>query len=179
MSRFILYRPSPDDVAEAFRRSQAMGVLPNSLTRGSGRMAGFLGEVAFENTYGGKYVGDKSFTHDYEIKGKTVDVKAKICSTKPLPHYMTSVFSSPDKDLPADIYFFARVMKDWSKVWLVGWAPASRIMKPEYYKKKGESDDCGFTFLGNGYHLPINRTLRPDSFLVDNQRDRRAAKKKG
>jgi len=52
-------------------------------------------------------------------------------------------------------------------------------MKPEYYKKKGESDDCGFTFLGNGYHLPINRTLRPDSFLVDNRRDRRAAKKKG
>ena len=44
-------------------------------------MTGFLGEVAFEKTFKQfDYVGDKSYTHDYEYKGLKVDVKAKSCN---------------------------------------------------------------------------------------------------
>ena len=74
MSRFIIYKPTPDDVAEAFRRSEALGSLRTSFTNGKGNMTGFLGEVAFENTFKQfDYVGDNSFTHDYEYKGLKVD----------------------------------------------------------------------------------------------------------
>lgn len=128
-------------------------------------MAGFLGEVAFENVFGGGYVGDTSRTHDYALKGAAIDVKSKICSTVPLPHYCASVPARRLRPLPADIYFFTRVLSDFSKVWLLGWATAKSIQKDKYYKKKGETDEYGFTFLCSGYHLPINRTRRPDSLL--------------
>ena len=164
MSRFITYCPTPEDVSEAFRRSQEQGVLHNSLTRGNGRMVGFLGEIAFEACMGGKYVGDQSFAHDFEFGDVTVDVKSKVCTSAPRPHYAVSVFMSQDKPLKADIYFFVRVMKNFSKVWLVGWAPVGTVQQDKYYRKKGDVDEHGFKFIGDGYHLPINKTRRPDSF---------------
>ena len=128
-------------------------------------MAGFLGEVAFEKTFKGEYVGGESRTHDYELKGTTVDVKAKICSTVPQMFYCVSVPAKRLNPLKADVYFFTRVLNDYSKVWLLGWATAKSIQRDKFYKKKGETDDHGFAFLSSGYHLPINRTRRPDSLL--------------
>jgi hypothetical protein len=82
LSRFITYKPTAGDVAEAFRRSQSLGKLKTSFTNGKGNMTGFLGEVAFEKTFKQfTYVGDKSYTHDYEYMGLKVDVKAKKCSS--------------------------------------------------------------------------------------------------
>lgn len=127
-------------------------------------MVGFLGEVAFQNVFGGKYVGDRSFTHDFEFGDVTVDVKAKVCSSPPLPHYSASVFANRKKDLAADIYFFTRVRKDWARVWFVGWTTANALQKKKHFRKKGEADETGFTFMGDGYHLPIKKTRRPDSF---------------
>ena len=43
----LLFTPNSDNIKEAFERSEKLGVLPNSFTRGAGRMTGFLGEVAF------------------------------------------------------------------------------------------------------------------------------------
>jgi hypothetical protein len=166
VSRFILYRPTPEDVAAAFGRSKRLGIPPSSMTRGAGRMVGFLGEIAFERTFPeASFVGDKSFTHDYEYNGLNIDVKSKVCASPPLMHFNATVFSRHGgADLPADIYFFTRVTKDFSKVWLVGWATGKTVQKPRFFKKKGESDKTGFTFMGDGYHLPISKTRRPDSF---------------
>ena len=164
MSRFIIYEPTKEDVAEAFRRSQQLGVLDNSFTRGRGRMTGFLGEVAFGNTFPeAVYVGDRSFTHDYELTGYNIDVKAKTCSGRPLIHYSASVAKSKNQELKADIYFFMRVHQDLSKVWFCGWSTAKGVGKNKYYKKRGEADEYGFTYMSNGYHLPIRSTRRPDS----------------
>jgi hypothetical protein len=66
MSRFIIYKPTAEDVAEAFNRSKALGNLKTSFTNGKGNMTGFLGEIAFEKTFKKfTYVCDKSYTHDY------------------------------------------------------------------------------------------------------------------
>lgn len=128
-------------------------------------MTGFLGEVAFEKTHeNAKYVGGSSFTHDYELGKLTVDIKAKVCTSPPRLHYVGSVFPKKDGSLPADVYYFVRVLKDFSKVWLCGWSTAKGIAKPKYWRKKGETDDFGFTFLGDGYHLPIRQMRRPDAF---------------
>lgn len=164
-NRFVLFKPNKDDVAEAFRRSQSLGVPPSSYTKGIGRMTGFLGEVAF-----GKYVessvhvGEQCFTHDYLYNNKKVDVKSKTCTTKPRLHYLASVNSYANKKPQADLYFFTRVHKDLSKVWLLGWASAHHITKKRHFKSKGETDEHGFTYLCNGYHLQIRSLRRPDSF---------------
>ena len=163
-NRFVLFHPNEEDVAEAFRRSQALGIPPNSYTRGVGRMTGFLGEVAFGKYVGrAVHVGGQCYTHDYVYNKKKVDVKSKTCTTRPQLHYIASV-NSANKELKADVYFFTRVHKDFSKVWLLGWASRYRATKPRNFKKKGESDKDGFTYLCDGYHLPIRALRRPDSF---------------
>ncbi len=51
--RFIEFRPSGEDFKLAAERSERMGVLANSYTRGAGRMSGMLGEIAVEKYLGG------------------------------------------------------------------------------------------------------------------------------
>lgn len=168
-NRFVLFHPDKEDVAEAFRRSQALGVPPNSYTRGVGRMTGFLGEVAFgKYVQEAEHVGEQCYTHDYVFNGKRVDVKSKTCTTKPRLHYIASV-NSANKELKADLYFFTRVHKDLSRVWLLGWTSLHHVTKRKNFKRKGESDDSGFTYLCDGYHLPIKSLRRPDSFESSRQ----------
>lgn len=161
----LLFTPNSDNIKTAFERSENLGVLPNSFTRGAGRMTGFLGEVAFETLYPeASYVGDKIYTHDYEIGNRTIDVKSKSCAGKPQPHYTASVNCSEGKKLPARAYFFVRVRKDFTRAWLLGWATGSKIQKHGEYKRRGDPDDYGFTYKVDGYHLPIS-ALRPASSL--------------
>ena len=88
----LVFTPTGDDIKEAFERSEELGVLPNSFTRGMGRMTGFIGEIAFERLYPqADYVGDTSFTHDYVLGKKTIDVKSKSCTSIPQPDFTASV----------------------------------------------------------------------------------------
>ena len=78
---FAVYRPVSDDLVVAHKRSCDMGVLPNSFTRGMGRMAGCLGEIAVHKFIKrSKYVGDTTYTHDIEHKKRRVEVKSKSCA---------------------------------------------------------------------------------------------------
>lgn len=162
--KLILFRPDSNDIKEAFERSQNLGVLPNSFTRGMGRMTGFLGEVAFELLYPeADYVGDTCYSYDYVLGKRKIDVKAKTCTGKPLPHYTASVNTNKEKKLGATTYFFVRVRRDLTRVWLLGWETSTQIQKKGEYKKKGELDDYGFTYKVSGYHLPIQYLRRPQS----------------
>tara|TARA_R100000654_G_scaffold6209_1_gene16468 strand:+ start:1510 stop:2046 length:537 start_codon:yes stop_codon:yes gene_type:complete len=152
----LVFTPTSDHVKEAFERSEKLGVLPNSFTRGAGRMTGFLGEVAFECLYPQAiYEGDESFKHDYVIGNRTIDIKSKSCAGVPQPHYTASVNCPEGKKLPAKAYFFVRVRNDFQKAWLLGWATALTIQRKADYKLRGEPDEYGFTYKVDGYHLPI------------------------
>ena len=165
MSRFILYRTTEADIAEAKRRAQRQGVLKSSVTKGKGRMTGFLGEVAFGKMFPEAcYVGGESFSHDYEIFGKTVDIKSASCSKKPQENFNASVIKGEGVKLPADIYYFMWVQKNMRRVYLGGWCPASTIEKPKFYKHKGDGDGYGFKYHAGGYRFPIAVTKSPDSF---------------
>lgn len=165
MSRFIVYKPTPDDVSEAFRRSEVLGRLSTSFTKGKGNMTGFLGEVAFENTFKKfDYVGDNSFTHDYVYKGLKVDVKAKRVSSMPLLKYNASVVKTKYSKFEADVYFFMRVHENFHKVWLCGWSPKKSVISKKWFNKKGDVDKDGFRYKADGYNIPIIKTRRPDSF---------------
>jgi hypothetical protein len=160
----LVFTPTGDDIKEAFERSEELGVLPNSFTRGMGRMTGFIGEIAFERLYPqADYVGDTSFTHDYVLGKKTIDVKSKSCTSIPQPDFTASVNCRANKKLQAKAYFFTRVSKDFSTAWLLGWATARAIETKTNYKKRGESDGHGFIYKVNGYHVPISSLRRASS----------------
>jgi len=161
----LVFTPTGDDIKEAFERSEALGILPNSFTRGAGRMTGFIGEIAFEKLYPlAKYVGDKSFTHDYVLGKKTIDVKSKTCTSIPKPDYTASVNCLKSKPLGAKVYFFTRVRKDMMRAWLLGWQTSTSIQNKKNYKNRGESDSYGFQYRVSGYHVPIS-SLRSSNSL--------------
>jgi len=164
-SKYIAFTPTSADIKLAFERSQELGIQRNSFTRGQGRMVGFLGEIAFELLFTNSvYVGDKSFTHDYVIGKKTIDVKSKTCTSKPMPHYTASVNCPKLKKPQAGYYYFVRVLKDYSKVWMLGWIGTKTLLRDADYKFCGDPDDYGFTYKVDGYHTEISNLRPPASF---------------
>ena len=163
-SKLIKFTPNSENVKQAFERSQNLGVLPNSFTRGAGRMTGFLGEIGFELLFPeSKYVGDYSRTHDYLIGNRKIDVKSKTCRDKPRPHYTASVVCPEGKPLKASHYFFVRDRKDLTRAWMLGWVTKNRLLKEGEFKRKGAMDDYGFAYKVSGYHIPISALRSPAS----------------
>ena len=75
---FLVFKTNSDDIVLAHERSCEIGGLPNSFTRGMGRMVGCLGEIAVNRLIPkSKYVGDKVFSHDIISKKRRIEVKSK------------------------------------------------------------------------------------------------------
>ena len=159
---FALYKPSSEDISLAHSRATEMGVLPNSFTRGMGRMTGCLGEIAVNRFLKkSKYVGDTSFTHDIEHKKKLVEVKSKTCTSIPKPEYVVSVNCAKGEIPDNDIYFFTRVRKDLMVVWILGWLPTTKYFKVAKFMGRGEQDEHGFVYKAAGYHTTIDNLNTP------------------
>jgi len=160
--KLIKFTPNSENVKQAFERSQNLGVLPNSFTRGAGRMTGFLGEIAFELLFpDSKYVGNYSRTHDYLMGSRKIDVKSKTCRDKPKPHFTASVVCPESKPLKASHYFFVRVRKDLTRAWMLGWITKNRLLEQGEFKRKGDEDEYGFTYKVSGWHIPISSLRAP------------------
>jgi len=138
----------------AHDRSEKMGTLRNSISKGEGNVIGFLGELAALTLVGGKIVD----TYDYDIllpDNRTIDVKSKRAKVKPLAHYECSVSAYNIKQ-KCDFYCFVRVTNEFDKAWVLG-----IIEKPQFYKqanfvKKGTLDgDNNFEIKDDCYNLKI------------------------
>jgi len=140
-------------------KARRMGKLKNSITKGSGNVAGFLGEYLVNEILKGKIENTK----DYDIvhEGVRYDVKTKRCTSEPKPEYDCSVaaYNTVQK---CDAYIFVRVQqnkttKKWEKAWICGYYD-----KEEYYKDsrklfKGQRDGSNwFRVKANCYNLPIS-----------------------
>ena len=159
---FVTFKPTEDDIVLTYKRSIAMGILPGSYTRGAGNMVGCLGEVAVSHYLrNSKYVGDSCYTHDLIYKKKRVDVKSKSCSSKPKQHYSAFVNCKQGFTPDNDAYFFTRVKKDLSVVYLLGWIKSSQLQSKAIFRKKGDVDPDGFVFKSAGYQLLLSSLNKP------------------
>lgn len=143
---------TPVMVEKAKKKAEELGRLRNSITKGQGNLAGFIGEYVAEKVMGGKIVN----TRDYDIilpDGSKADVKTKRCASEPKPWFECSIadFNTTQK---CDKYIFVRVMKDLSKAWVLG-----EMGKEEYYEQS--------TFLEKGQFDPSNNwTCKADCYNV-------------
>lgn len=145
-----------DDMMNAAKQKSAeVGRIHNSITKGRGNLAGFLGEQIALHVLGGKFED----TYNYDIRlddGSTVDVKTKPTGATPQPHYACSV--TKKKNLQeCDYYAFVRICKyTYSKGWFLGIISKEDFLKKAVLKKKGEADgDNGFTFSADCYNIAI------------------------
>jgi len=147
---------TPEMIKEAKQKDKEMGTLKNSITKGKGNLAGFLGEILANKALKGRI----SNTYQYDIvleDGKTVDVKTKNTTVKPLPSYDCSIaaFNITQK---CDLYCFVRVKNDLTKGWVLGVYDKSEYFKDSVFMKKGEVDPSNnFVVKSDCYNLKINK----------------------
>ena len=137
------------------RKATEMGLLHNSILRGGGSVAGFLGEQVVLSVLGGSWLN----SYDYDIvldDGRKVEVKTKQTSATPLPHYSCSISNFNTKQ-DCDIYAFTRILKDFSKGWFLGYLSKEEYFDKSVFMKKGQLDpDNGYEVRADCHNLPIS-----------------------
>jgi hypothetical protein len=150
----IEIKVSDETLLEARKQAVEMGMLNNSITRGQGNVAGFVGELVTAELLG----ATQENTYDYDLvllNGETVDVKTKRTSVTPLPHYDCSVAKLSGHQT-CDHYAFVRVKNDYSTAWFLGMLPRLQYYDVARHMKKGDVDpDNGYVVKSTCYNLSI------------------------
>jgi len=145
-----------DMLVTARDKAAEMGKLRNSIISGAGNLAGFIGEAVAQQVMGGVLAN----TYDYDLilcNGKTVDVKTKQTSVKPLETYECSIAALNTKQ-DCDYYAFVRVKNDFSVGWFLGVYEKQQYMLDAKYLTKGIIDpDNGYVVKSDCYNLPIHQ----------------------
>ena len=133
-----------------------MGKIHNSILKGGGNVAGFLGEQVAISVLG----GDWNNTYDYDFTteaGKRVEVKTKQTSVKPLPHYECSIAKFNTKQ-DCDAYAFVRVLNDFSIGWFLGVLTKETYFDKANFLKKGDVDPSNnYTVKADCYNVRIDQ----------------------
>lgn len=141
---------------EARKKAIELGRLHNSITKGEGNLAGFLGEIIVREQFGYK----EENTYDYDLvapDGRRIDVKTKRTTVEPKPEYDCSIAASNTKQ-DCDEYIFVRVKADFSCGWILGSYNKEAYMQEAKFYKKGEViDDNNFKVRADCYNMKINQ----------------------
>ena len=141
---------------KAWRKAREMGEINNSITKGDGNIAGFLGEEVANSIID----GDVTNTYDYDIikDGRKFDIKTKRCTGEPKSYYDCSVaaFNTRQK---CDEYVFVRIENikgKWGRAWILGYYPKDEYFKDARFLKKGQKDgNNNFTVKADCYNMEI------------------------
>ena len=147
---------TPEMLVEARDKAVEMGQLYNSITRGAGNIAGFIGEAIAQQVLGGELFN----TYDYDLvlpDGTKVDVKTKQTGYVPLPSYDCSIAALNTKQ-DCDYYAFVRVKNDVSVGWYLGVYNKDQYMKDAVFMQKGTVDPAnGYTVKSDCYNIKISQ----------------------
>ena len=151
---FLNFTQEMIDSARA--KASSLGSINNSILRGAGNVAGYLGEEAVACHIGAEVVsnnrGLEKYNHDLLLgEGSRIEVKTKRRTVSPKGHYDVSVAHTSKHQQP-DIYAFVslefeRVTRSHPKryyglinVWLCGFMPAHEYWERAKLWKSGQID---------------------------------------
>ena len=138
----------------AREKATEMGELNNSILKGQGSLAGFVGEQVVMKILGGKW--ENTYDYDINVDNVRIEVKTKQTTVQPLPHYECSVAAFNIKQ-NCDAYAFVRVLKDFSVGWFLGVMKKDEFFQKAKKLKKGEVDPSNnFTVRADCYNLRID-----------------------
>jgi hypothetical protein len=140
----------------AWNKARKMGKLYNSITKGKGNIAGFLGEEVANTIINGTIDN----TYDYDIIKDDIkyDVKTKRCTGEPKDYYECSVAAYNVKQ-KCDSYIFVRIENingKWGRAWILGYYPKDEYFKDAKFLQRGQRDgDNGFLVKADCYNIAI------------------------
>jgi hypothetical protein len=139
---------------KANKKAQELGRLNNSITKGQGNLAGFLGEEMVASYLNSNV--DNTYEYDLIIgNNKKIDVKTKRTTVKPRPNYDCSVAAFNIKQ-KCDAYVFCRILNDMSRGWILGYKNKKDYFKEARFMKKNQIDPANnFKVKADCYNLAI------------------------
>ena len=141
-------------LVSAREKATEMGQLNNSILKGQGSLAGFVGEQVVMQILGGKW--ENTYDYDINVDNVRVEVKTKQTTVQPMSHYECSVAAFNIKQ-SCDAYAFVRVLKDFSVGWFLGVMNKDEFFQKAKKLKKGEVDPSNnFTVRADCYNLRID-----------------------
>jgi len=146
---------NPDWIKLATKKSKDMGALRESITKGAGNVAGFIGELAVYDLMGGIY--RPTFNYDIVVSGKKYDIKTKRCTSTPLLNYECSIAGS-NPNQKCDFYIFTRVLENYKTCWILGYISKEDFFKNARFCRRGDVDEkshMNWRFKADCYNLEI------------------------
>ncbi len=130
---FLRVSITPDMIVRAQAKSDEMGVLKNSIRKGTGNLCGFLGEEAVLEAWPGA-VSSNTYQHDLVLDGHTFEVKSKDRTVPPRLSYEASI-ARYNPNQRADFYVFVSLFRqDGSLIYEDAYI-CGIISKHEYFKQ--------------------------------------------
>ena len=158
---------SAHDLMIARDEAARLGALRHSITEGTGNVAGTLGELATARLL--TAARSNTYNHDLVLLNtKTADVKTKICTSKPQMNYECSIAAYNIKQR-TDYYIFCRVLKDYSKIWILGYMPKEEYFDRARYCEKGTIDEKShlrWRFKESCYNLEIGQLYKMEQLMA-------------
>ncbi len=140
--------------AEAERLAHHLPILNDSITKGEGAAAGYVGELVFAALHG----GDRVDSYDYDVvlgDGQTVDVKTKVTGVEPEYHYECSV-SAANTFQGCDYYGFMRVDRALEVAWWLGGIYREDFYRRARYVPAGTREANGWVASGSCYSVSVD-----------------------
>ena len=144
-------------VDSAKKKAKIMGSINNSILKGRGNFAGFLGEEAVASYITANIIsfdeGENKYGHDLNKNGKRIEVKTKRRTVKPRLNYDVSVAATSKHH----VYIFTSIQFDGNepkKIWIIGQKDRDAYFKEARFIKKGEPEgDNGFIARIDMYNM--------------------------
>tara|TARA_Y100000296_G_C5113116_1_gene226214 strand:+ start:309 stop:866 length:558 start_codon:yes stop_codon:yes gene_type:complete len=151
-------------VKSAKAKAKEMGSIRNSILKGKGNFAGFLGEEAVAAYIGAEIIsfeeGDAKYGHDILKNKKRIEVKTKRRTVEPRLFYDVSVAASSKHQADKsglDLYIFASIEFDGDtpkRIWIIGQKDRDQYFTQARFIKKGEAEgNNGFRAHTDMYNL--------------------------
>ncbi len=159
---------TPEMIKSAIHKAEALGSINNSILKGGGNMAGYLGEEAVAAFLGADVVsndeGVAKYNHDLLLDGKRIEVKTKQRKVAPLQEWPVSIAKTSKHQKP-DLFMFVSLEFDkvldidhLKHVWLVGQKTPEEYFQEAKFLSKGTKDSYnGFIAHVDMYNLPMNK----------------------
>ena len=165
--------PHTDDmVYKALDRAKKMGTIKNSITKGEGNVAGFLGEEAFCSYTGASIVMDKNmYDYDVILDDIKIEIKTKRRTVTPKSHYDVSVANTSKHQKPDEYVFLSlefsnakvktngqKIYEGLKSIWLLGSKDSKEYFEQATKWNTGDIDTSNkFVTLTDMWNLPSSR----------------------
>jgi len=147
-------------VKSAKGKAKRLGEIKNSILKGKGNFAGYLGESIVAEYIDAKIVsnkrGEEKYNHDLVLGNKTIEIKTKRRTVPPKDFYDASVAHTSRHQNP-DFYVFVSIQFQGDKpvkAWICGQKKSTEYFKQATFYAKGDVDSSnGWKVLTDCYNL--------------------------